>query len=68
VEQTLGKDQLDSLAEDMEDEFEDAMAGDFQGPLYENLRQVFAGAIKPETARDSEPVVKKARSTGRKSA
>lgn len=68
VEQVLGKDQLDSLAEDMEDEFEDAMASDFQRPLYENLQQVFAGAIKPDTERDSEAVVKKARSSGRKSA
>lgn len=59
VEKLLGKDQLESLAEEMEEEFEDAMASDFQGPLYDNLRQVFAGAIKPEPR--SEPAPKKAK-------
>jgi hypothetical protein len=31
----------------MEEAFEEARAEDFQEPLYENLRQVFAGALEP---------------------
>jgi len=54
AEKALGDDSLELLSEEMEEAFEDALAGDFQQPLYENLRQVFAGAIKPEPQR-SEP-------------
>lgn len=47
VEKKLGKDTLEQLADDMADAFEDALAEDFQAPLYENLRQVFAGILEP---------------------
>jgi len=54
VEKALGNDSLELLTEEMQEAFEDARESDFQEPLYENLRQVFAGAIKPEP-KESEP-------------
>jgi hemerythrin-like domain-containing protein len=54
VEKALGNDSLELLTEEMQEAFEDAREGDFQEPLYENLRQVFAGAIKTEP-KASEP-------------
>jgi hemerythrin-like domain-containing protein len=54
----LGDSQLEALGDEMEEAFEEARAGDFQQPLYENLRQVFAGAIKPEPL-ESKPAPKK---------
>jgi hypothetical protein len=57
VEKALGKEKLESLAEDLEDAFEEARAEDFQQPLFENLRQVMAGALKtdPDLAKASTP-------------
>ncbi len=63
AEKALGADTLESLAEEMEEAFEDAKAGDFRLPLYDNLRQVFAGAIKPEA--QSEPAPKKGPPAGK---
>lgn len=63
AEKALGKDTLELLTEEMTEAFEDAREGDFQGPLYENLRQVFAGAIKTDP-KESEPArPKKSRKT-----
>jgi hemerythrin superfamily protein len=47
VEKAIGDDSLELLAEEMEEAFEDATSEDFHGPLYENLRQVLVGVIKP---------------------
>ena len=63
AEKALGDDSLELLTEELTEAFEDARDADFQGPLYENLRQVFAGAIKPEP-KESEPArPKKSRKT-----
>jgi hemerythrin superfamily protein len=67
VEKALGDDSLELLTEEMLEAFEDARQSDFQAPLYENLRQVFAGAIKPEP-KESEPAKPKAHKKPRKSA
>jgi hemerythrin-like domain-containing protein len=67
AEKALGKDSLELLGEEMEEAFEEARAGDFQQPLYENLRQVMAGTIKPSTAK-SEPAKAKRTAKTSKSA
>jgi hypothetical protein len=38
----------------MEDAFEEARQEDFRQPLYENLRQVFAGALETTPADEDE--------------
>lgn len=43
----LGDDKLASLGEDLEDAFEDTQAEDYHQPLFDNLRQVLAGVLKP---------------------
>jgi hypothetical protein len=67
TEKLLGESQLEALGEEMEEAFEDARAGDFREPLYENLRQVFAGAIKT-VPMESEAAPAPAKSKARKSA
>lgn len=47
ADKALGQDNLEALADEMEEAFEEMRADDFQSPLYENLRQVFAGTLKP---------------------
>lgn len=47
VEKALGKSTLVALGDEMAEAFEEARARDFQTPLYANLRQVLAGALKP---------------------
>lgn len=47
TESALGADLLEALGEEMEDAFDEAREDDFQAPLYENLRQVFAGVLQP---------------------
>jgi len=54
AEKALGEETLELLTEEMREAFEDARESDFQAPLYENLQQVFAGAIKTEPKK-SEP-------------
>jgi hemerythrin superfamily protein len=58
VEKALGKDALESLGEDMEEAFDEAREGDYQEPLLANLRQVLAGALKPEPEEDTSPRAK----------
>lgn len=53
VEEALGPDSLELLGDEMSEDFEDARAGDFRGPLYSNLQQVFAGVLKPASAEDA---------------
>jgi hemerythrin-like domain-containing protein len=48
AEKLLGADQMEALGEDMEEAFEEARAADFREPLYDNLRQVFAGALQTQ--------------------
>ncbi|MES1183650.1 MAG: hemerythrin domain-containing protein [Myxococcales bacterium] len=67
AEKALGDDSLELLTEELQEAFEDARQSDFQTPLYENLRQVFAGALKTEP-RESEPARPKARGKSRKTA
>jgi hypothetical protein len=54
VEKAIDAEGLESLGEDMADEFEEARSEDFRGPLYGNLQQVFAGALKTATAEEVE--------------
>lgn len=54
VEKALGKDSLELLGNEMAEAFEVAIAGDFKEPLYENLRQVLAGALET-TPKKSQP-------------
>jgi hemerythrin-like domain-containing protein len=65
AEKALGDDSLELLTEELQEAFEDARQSDFQTPLYENLRQVFAGALKTEP-RESEPARPKTRAKSRK--
>jgi hemerythrin superfamily protein len=65
VEKALGEDSLNMLGEEMEEAFEDAREEDFQKPLYENLQQVFAGALKT-TPKDEAEEQSKAPSGKRK--
>lgn len=48
VEKAIEQSTLESLGEDMEEDFEEKLEDDFQGPLYENLRQVMAGVLETE--------------------
>jgi hypothetical protein len=69
AQKALGDDSLELLTEELEEAFEDARQSDFQTPLYENLRQVFAGALKTEPREnESEPARPKARGKSRKTA
>lgn len=67
VEKALGGDSLELLTEEMLEAFEDARQSDFQAPLYENLRQVFAGAIKPDLEASDEPRAKSEPARAKKS-
>ena len=61
AEKELGEDSLNLLGEEMEEAFEDKKAEDFRAPLYENLKQVFAGALKtspPEDEEEAPPMAK----------
>jgi hemerythrin-like domain-containing protein len=55
TEKALGADLLETLGEEMEDAFDEARQDDFQAPLYENLRQVFAGVLQPVPAKSGIP-------------
>jgi hypothetical protein len=67
VEKALGSDSLELLGDEMSEEFNDARAEDFRAPLYNNLQQVFAGALKPTPASESasEARVAKAKPAGK---
>lgn len=51
AKKALGDDSLDLLGREMEAAFEKELAIDFRQPLYDNLRQVLAGALKPAPSR-----------------
>jgi len=46
VEKALGEEKLQELGALMKERFEEAKAEDFRAPLYANLKQVMAGALK----------------------
>jgi hypothetical protein len=54
VEKALGEDSLNLLGEEMEEAFEEARGEDFRAPLYANLQEVFAGALKTTPAEEAE--------------
>jgi hypothetical protein len=58
AEKELGKDSLELLGREMEEAFQTALEGDFKQPLYENLRQVMAGALETAPTK-SEPAAAK---------
>jgi len=58
VEKALGKEKLESLGEDLEGDFQEKRESDFHEPLFENLRQVLAGALKTEPEEDTSPRAK----------
>jgi Hemerythrin HHE cation binding domain len=60
VEKELGKDSLELLGEEMEEAFQTALEGDFTVPLYENLRQVLAGALETTPGKSQPAKAKKA--------
>lgn len=70
VEKALGEESLELLGEEMEEAFEDARLEDFHQPLYANLREVFAGALKttPADERPEAPAVKKTQDPGTRKA
>jgi hemerythrin-like domain-containing protein len=74
AEKALGSDEIEELGEEMEDAFEDAIGEDYHGPLFENLRQVLAGTLKPvprderEDEEDERPSTKRKTARARKSA
>lgn len=53
VKKALGDEKLEALGEELLDAFEDTQAEDYHQPLFENLRQVLIGALKP-VAPDAE--------------
>lgn len=67
AEKALGDDKLEGLAEELEDAFEDATSGDYHAPLFENLRQVLAGALKPIPKKDLDDEADEQGSSERKS-
>ncbi|MDQ2643774.1 MAG: hemerythrin domain-containing protein [Myxococcota bacterium] len=46
VEQALGSEMLDALGDELDEAFQKEREGDYLRPLFENLRQVLAGAVK----------------------
>jgi len=65
VSKALGDDKLEGLAEELQDAYEDAISEDYHAPLFENLRQVLVGVLKPVSKSEAAP---KRRSGARKSA
>jgi hemerythrin superfamily protein len=68
VQQALGDDKLESLGEELLEAFEDALEEDYHVPLFENLRQVLVGALKPSVKDADEKPVRRQPSGTRKSA
>lgn len=51
VEETMDDDRLEELGARMKDRFEEVVAKDFRGPLYQNLRRVLGGAMEASVSR-----------------
>jgi hemerythrin superfamily protein len=52
VQKAFEADELEDLAEELEDAFAEATSDDYHAPLFENLRQVLAGTLQPVSAKD----------------
>lgn len=62
AEKALGKARLQKLAAEMTERFEAAKASDFRAAVYDNLKKVLAGQLKPEKSRRaSRPKTAKAK-------
>lgn len=48
VEKALGGERLEALGDELDEAFQQEREGDYLEPLFENLRQVLAGALKTE--------------------
>lgn len=68
VQKALGDEKLESLGEELEEAFEDAVSEDYHAPLFENLRQVLIGALKPSIVDADEKPTRRRGSGTRKSA
>ncbi len=68
VQKALGDEKLDSLGEELLEAFEDALDEDYHVPLYENLRQVLVGALKPSVQDADDKRARRRPSGTRKSA
>lgn len=60
VRKALGDEKLESLGEELLDAFEDSQAEDYHQPLFENLRQVLVGALKPVVPDTEERMAERA--------
>jgi hemerythrin superfamily protein len=58
VEKALGEEELSSLGEELDEAFQAEREGDYQAPLFENLRQVLAGALKTAPKAETGPKAK----------
>jgi hemerythrin superfamily protein len=68
VKKAMGDEKLDSLGEELSEAFEDALEEDYHVALFENLRQVLIGALKPSVADSDDKRAKRTPSGTRKSA
>lgn len=75
AKKALGDEELEELGEEMQDAFEEASNEDYHAPLFENLRQVLAGTLKPisreereEDEEDERPSTKRKTAHARKTA
>lgn len=66
VQKALGDEKLDSLGEELEETFEDVTSDDYHEPLFENLRQVLVGALKPVPKKDLDEQAEERPSSHRK--
>lgn len=62
AQKALGDESLEGLGEELEDAFEDATSEDYHTPLFENLRQVLAGVLKPVPKKDLDEAKERASS------
>lgn len=63
AKKALGDEKLDSLGEEMLEAYEDALEEDYHVPLFDNLRQVLVGALKPSVDDPEEKSNPRARKT-----
>jgi hemerythrin superfamily protein len=66
--EALGDEKLESLGEELEEAFEDVTSEDYHAPLFENLRQVLIGALKPVPAEEIDEQAEERPSSKRKTA
>jgi len=64
VEKALGDEVLASLGDELDEAFQQEREGDYQEPLFENLRQVLKGALKTKPV-ESTPEMAKSPATAK---